>query len=177
MRIEYRRTFSLFVDDYISKYYSTGARTFSHLAGGPTLIFFGIIGGLLARRISSDGVREFSIVAAGAAIIYGAYYIVRPLLNIFLVWLRKDEFLGPEGALVSLELDPGKQTIQIVDQGETMHLNLVDILRIQHRSASAWILTKTNQVISIPRHDLIAGDLDDFIKAVETILEENEQSF
>lgn len=177
MRIEYRRTFSQFVDNYLSKYYSTGTNTFYHLAGGPSLILVGILTVNYTRGISIPFFRGLFWLAGFSAAAYGILYTLLPLINIFLVWLRREDFLGPEGALISLELDTEDQIIKITDPEGNMELAFTEILRIQHRSDSAWIVTKSDQVISIPRENLLSGDHDAFISALEKILEENEQKF
>lgn len=169
MKIKYQPTFSHFADNYLTSYYSAGVQTFRRVAGGPLLIW---IGSSLLFSINENSFYKFSgfLIA-----LYGLIYTLKPAFQIFLVWLRKDKIL--EQHPISLELDKEHQTIIIDDQQEKFILPLTEINSIQHRSQNTWLLTSSDQMISIPRHNLLEGDHNTFLEALEKILDENEQKY
>lgn len=176
MRIEYRRTFSQFVDNYLATYYAAGVQTLRRMAGGPFLIFVGVI--VINFAIQGEMITLFRVLLWGIGLaisIYGLAYGLRPMINIFLVWLRKDKFLGEEGALVTLEIQSEEELIIVGDPDGEFEIHFDAISTIQHRADSAWILTTTDNMISIPREGLLTGNLDEFISTIERILDEKEQ--
>ena len=177
VELSYRRTFAQFVDSYVFTYYSAGVHVFRRLMGGPFLIFAGIVTLGYTRKI--EGLFWASVLwALGVALtVYGLYYFLRPLLHIGLVWLRREEFLGEEGAVISLRLDTEKEVLYMGDQEGEVAFPLTEIRSIQHRADSAWILTQQDQMILVPRENLLSGDSDAFIGAIVEILERNEQKF
>jgi hypothetical protein len=177
MKLSYKRTFSQFVDNYLASYYSAGIRIFQRLAGGPILIFFGILISSFARRIESGFFRAAVWITGLAALLYGAFYLLRPAIQLFLVWLRRDQFLGEEGGEIVLEVDPAEQLLTITDPEGQHQLPFKEIRSIQFRSNSSWILTIQDQLIYIPRGDLTSGDHDAFIQTITDILDKNEQKY
>lgn len=178
MRIEYRRTFQQFTDNYIASYYSAGVRPFTRLLGGPALIFLGIAAVILLRRPTTPLFIEILIWFAGGLLaLYGLSYTLRPVINIGLVWLRRDEFLSEKNIPIAIELDSENETLLVYDPEGQLKIPLTGIRSIQHRSESTWILTHSDHLIFIPRHDLLAGDHDAFIAALEAILDANEQKY
>jgi len=176
MEIAYRRRFSQFVDNYLASYYSAGVQTFQRIAGGPLLVFFGSLAIIFARQ-DGPGValRVVLWLLALVLIGYGAAWMLRPFVNIGLVWLRRAEFLGPEGALVRLRLNTEADRIEVQEPDGDFAVPLKDILAIQHRAESAWIVTRSDHMLFVPRRHLVSGDQDAFIAAIERILDEKEQ--
>lgn len=166
MKISYRPTFDQFADNYLSTYYSGGVRTLQRAAGGPAMILLGAIAVILVNdRIESAWLRVLFIIVGIAAAGYGLSYTVRPIFNVFLVWLRRKQLFEGKKALTTLEL---KGEFLHVDQsGERIKMPLSQIQSVQHRSVSTWILTHADILIYIPRQGLKTGDHDKFIAALE----------
>jgi hypothetical protein len=177
MKLSYKRTFSQFVENYIASYYSAGIRIFQRLAGGPILIFFGILILTSTHRIQIGFFRVLAWLIGFVIVLYGTFYFLRPAIQLFLVWLRRDQFLGEEGEEIILELDSDQQLITINDPEGQSQLPLTDIRSIQHRADSTWILTTQDQMIYVPRKDLTSGDHDSFIQTITDILDKNEQKY
>ena len=174
MEIAYRRTFSQFVDNYLASYYSAGVQTFQRIAGGPALVFFGILAIIFARPVAGFWGVVLWLLALGL-IGYGAAWTLRPFLSIGLVWLRRDEFLGAEGAVVRMRVNVDADTLEVEEPDGAFAVPLTDILAIQHRAESAWILTQSDHMLFVPRHGLLSGDQDAFIAEIERILDAKEQ--
>ena len=169
IKIKYQPTFSHFIDNYLTSYYSAGVQTFRRIAGGPLLIWIG--SSILFSSSQISFYKYFGFIVT----LYGLIYAIKPILQICLVWLRKDKFLDQNP--VSLELDKEHQTIIIEDQKGKFTLPLSEINSIQHRSQNTWLLTTSDQMISIPRHNLLEGTHNTFIEAVEKILDDNEKKY
>lgn len=166
MKISYRPTFDQFADNYLSTYYSGGVRTFQRATGGPAMILLGTIAIILiGERVPNAWLRIPLTLVAVATVLYGLGYTLRPLFNVFLVWLRRKELFESKKALTALEL---KGDFLFVDQsGEKVKLPLSQIQSVQHRSVSTWILTHADILIYIPRSGLLSGDHDKFVAALD----------
>ena len=175
MKISYRYTFSQFTDNFIAQYYSGGIRVFTRLLGGPGLIFIGILIIGYTRQVEV-GTGYYVLWGIGLLIaLVGIIYFIRPGLQLLFVRSRKDEFLGSNGEAVELTLDPEAQIILIKGPEGESELPLTEILYIQHRAESTWIITNRDHTIPIPRKELTFGDHDVFISAIQEILDVNEQ--
>ncbi|KAA3648325.1 MAG: hypothetical protein DWQ07_04850 [Chloroflexi bacterium] len=172
MRIQYRRTFSQFIDTYLSTYY--GQNALVRILGGPTLI---VAGGIM---LVFSGREEYGWLLRGALILVGGIILVRglmimlrPLLNVFLVWLRRDEFLGEENAKTTIELHEDRVTVS--DADGDIEMPLENILTVSHRTDGAWIVTNSDNIIYVPREDLLEGDHDKFVEALEIAITPDEE--
>lgn len=169
MRISYQPTFSHFVDNYLATYYSAGIKTFKRSAGGPIFLIVGV-------TIASLSDSSWFLKLVGYVFsTYGFFLMVKPYLNLLLVWFRRDTFLQKDP--ISLEYFPQKQHILLIDNENNIQIPLSEINSIQHRADKTWILTKTDQLIYVPVNDLLSGNHDDFINAIEKSLDENEQTY
>jgi transcriptional antiterminator Rof (Rho-off) len=166
VKISYHPTFDQFADNYLSTYYSGGVRTLQRAGGGPAMILLGAIAIILINdRVESAWLRVLFIIVGIATVLYGLSYTVRPVFNVFLVWLRRKQLFEGKKALTTLEL---KGEFLHVDQsGETIKMPLSQIQSVQHRSVSTWILTHADILIYIPREGLKTGDHDKFVAALE----------
>lgn len=177
MKISYQRTFSQFVDTYIARYYSGAFETLQRLLGGPFLIVLGVIAFGTTRRLSL-GIGFTLVWMLGFALVfYGIFYTLRPAIQIGLVYLRRGQFLGEEGARVTLSLDAEAQILLMDSPEGHMDIPLKQIRNIQHRQDSTWIITTQDLLLTVPRQDLLEGEHDPFFAAVEAILDENEQKY
>lgn len=173
MRVSYHPTFAHFAEDYLATHYSAGIQTFRRLAGGPILIALGALLIIFANaRVASGWLRIPLWLLASLLILFGLLYALAPLFNLFLVWLRRDQVLGGEGAIVTLEIK-GSQLI-ITERGEKAKLPLERIKSVQHRSTGTWILTDADQLISLPREGLLSGDHDAFVDRLDELLAPDE---
>lgn len=166
MKLSYQPTYDHFADNYLSTYYSGGVRVLQRAAGGPLII---IAGGLMvvwaSANISFWLLRiPLQLIGLGVAL-YGLSYTLRPLFNLFLVWLRRHEQFESPSATTTLELQG--ETLTVEQNKETIRIPLADILTLQHRSTSTWILTKNDHLIYIPRTGLLSGEHDKFVQALE----------
>lgn len=175
MKLSYRPTFDQFADNYLSTYYSGGARTLQRAAGGPAMILLGAIAiVLIGDRELSAWLRIPLTLIALATVLYGLSYTLRPLFNVLLVWLRRRQLFEGKKALTTLELKGG---FLYVDQsGEKVKLPLEQIQSIQHRSVSTWILTHSDILIYVPRKGLKSGNHDKFVSALELKLAPPEEA-
>ncbi len=175
MKITYRYTFSQFTDHFIAQYYSGGIRVFTRLMGRPKITITNPITRGNTRQVEV-GFGYYLLWGIGLVIaLFGLLYFVRPGLQLLFVRSRKDEFFGTNGEEVELTLDLEEQLILIKGPDGESDLPLTEILYIQHRSESSWIITDRDHTIPIPRHELLSGDHDAFISAIEEILDINEQ--
>jgi transcriptional antiterminator Rof (Rho-off) len=174
MKISYKPTFDQFADNYLSTYYSGGVRTLQRAAGGPTIIVLGALAFILiGERVADIWLRIPLNLIAIATVLYGLSYTIRPLFNVFLVWLRRNDLFESKKALTTLEL---KGNYLHVDQsGEKLKLPLDQIVTVQHRSVSTWILTKGDVLIYIPRQGLKTGSHDKFVAALDKALAPEEE--
>lgn len=174
MRIEFRRTFSQFADYYLASYFGAAGKTFIHLLGGPALIATGIFLRIYARSADIWDVLLFVInLIAVIIILYGVFYIFRPVINLFFVWLRREQFLGPADAVMSLELLD--DNLRVHEGADPFELPLDQILAVQRRANSAWIITKTDNLIYFPLEDLLSGDADTFLDALDAAIAPEEE--
>lgn len=166
MKLSYRPTFDQFADNYLSTYYSGGVRTLQRAAGGPVMILLGAVAIILiGERMESAWLRVPLTLVAIATVLYGLSYTLRPLFNVFLVWLRRKELFHEKKAMTTLEL---KGNSLLVNQnGEKVNMPLTQIQSVQHRSVSTWILTHSDILIYIPRDGLLTGNHDKFVAALE----------
>lgn len=163
------------MDTYIFTYYSAGIGVVARLIGGPLMIVGGIVIISFTRNLQSGFFSVLLWLIGLPGILFGLYYFLRPFINLALVWLRRDQFLGPEGALVTFELLADQNTLKVSEPAGDFTLSLDNILYIQHRADSAWIITDQDQFLLIPRSNLVEGDQDKFISAIEHILDSREQ--
>lgn len=165
------------MDNYIASYYSAGVQTFSRAFGGPLMVMAGIIILAVVRKPGMGVFLSAGAWAGGAALLAaGTLRTLRPWIDLGLVWLRREEFLGADEA-ISVELDTQAETLILQDTERVLTFPLSEIRSIQHRTNSAWILTQSDQLVYIPRHDLLDGDHDAFMGAIEAILDANEQKY
>lgn len=166
MKLSYHPTFDQFTDNYLSTYYSGGVRTLQRAAGGPAMILLGAIAIILiGERVQSGWLQVPLTLIALATVLYGLSYTLRPLFNVFLVWLRRKHLFEGKKALTTLELKGG--FLHVDQSGERVKLPLSQIQSIQHRSVSTWLLTHGDILIYIPRKGLLSGDHDKFVGALE----------
>jgi hypothetical protein len=92
-----------------------------------------------------------------------------PGINILLVWLRREKFLGQDDALIGLELK--ENALQVDDPEGPMEIPFENITSIQRGTNSSWIMTKPDNIIYVPREGLVSGEHDAFIDALDAILE------
>lgn len=175
MRIEYRRTFAQFRDTYLGTYFGTAGQTVWRILGGPIWIMTGV---LLFNRAGFPGTwLIFKIISYPLSVfiaLYGASYIARPAINLLLVWLRREEFLGEEGALIALELH--EDFLRVFEGDNSFDIPLEEIASVQQRADSAWIITQTENLVYVPGKDATSGDPDAFLAALdEAIAEEDEE--
>lgn len=174
MRIEFRRTFSQFVDNYIASYFGTPGQTFIRLTGGPLLIVSGAFLIIYTRTADIWSGLIFIInLTAVILILYGLFYLFRPVLNIFLVWLRRDQFLGPADAVMTLELLD--ENLRVHEGADPFDLPIDQILAVQRRAKSAWIITKSDNLVYFPLEDLLSGDADAFMDALDAVIAPDEE--
>lgn len=174
MKVAYKPNYDQFADNYLATYYSGGVRVLQKAAGGPVLI---VLGGLIMIWTSSwvDFVLlRYPLLLLGLAVsLYGLSYTLRPLFNLFLVWLRREQLFEGKQALTTLEL---KGNALLVTQGkESFKLPLEQIQSVQHRSTNTWILTHSDNLIYIPRAGLLEGSHDKFVAALENKLAPDEE--
>ena len=175
MQISYNRTFNQFIDTYLAVYYSGSLRLLRRVLGGPFLIFIALVWIRFSRNIDGNFLRGFFASLGVLILLYGIYYFLMPLINILLVWLRQDEILGEAGAEITLTLVSEEEKIMVTEPAGSFEISFDDILYIQHRSDSAWIMTQRDQIIYIPRQNLNSGDHDKFINTIEKLLDDKEQ--
>jgi len=174
MRVSYRPNYSQFVENYLATHYSGGVGTLRRLAGGP----LGIIAGALLiiaalSRLSTGFFRGFLVVAGSLLILAGLFYAVQPLINVFLVRLRREELFGDEIGPTTIELIDNQ--LHITENQEKLKLPIDQIKSIQHRAESTWIITHGDYLLFVPRSGLIEGDHDSFVSALEALLEPEEE--
>lgn len=170
MKVTYRPTFDQFADNYLSTYYGGGVRVLQRAAGGPLLITLGAISLVWVSQTFSAWWLRFPLYLVGITVtLYGVAYTLRPLFNLFLVWLRRKQLFEGKHATTTIELKNG--ALHLDQGGEKVRLPLAHIQSIQHRSTNTWILTHSDNMIYIPRHELLAGDHDKFVRALEAKLQ------
>lgn len=164
-KLSYRPTFSQFVDNYLATYYSGGVQTFRRVASGPALALLGSLTIILAfQRLNSWLLRGPIILVGLVLALYGLFYTLGPLFNVFLVWLRRKQLFN-EKSLTTMELE--MDHLSINQNGDKINLPFAKIKSVQHRAASTWILTHSDTLIYIPREGLQSGNHDQFIQALE----------
>lgn len=166
MKVSYRPTFDQFADNYLSTHYSGGVRLLQRTAGGPALIVSGALAMVWVSGHIDFWLLRYPLLLLGLLVaLYGLSYTLRPLFNLLLVWLRRSELFENENAITTLELKGG---FLLVTQGkDQVKLPLKQILTVQHRSTSTWILTASDNLVYLPREGLVTGKHDAFIKALE----------
>lgn len=174
MRIAFQRTFNQFSENYLATFYSGGVRSLSRFMGGPSLIVIGAIFIINSnRQIESSLLKIIITIVSVSLIIFGLWQTLQPLINLFLVWLRRDVLFSAENAYVELEIIGD---ILFVKEGqEKLELPIEKIKSIQLRSESSWILTEGDYLISIPREGIDKGDHEKFITALEELRFQDEE--
>ena len=168
MRLSFQRTFIQFSENYLATHYSGGIRSLSRFVGGPFLIVVGAIFMINSnRQIDSSLLRGIITIFSVSLILYGLWITLRPLINLSLVWLRRDILFSTENAYVELEIIG--DILKVKEGDETIELPIEKIMSIQLRSESSWILTEGDYLISIPREGIDKGDHEEFITALEEI--------
>ena len=174
MRIAFQRTFNQFSEDYLATHYSGGVNTMSRLVGGPVIIFAGALIIIWANEsVPSNVLRAIIYILAALLMLYGVFRTIQPLINVFLVWLRRDLIFSPENAAVSMQLVG--ETLAITEGAEELDLPLEQIKSSQHRTESTWILTQGDHLIAIPREGIVEGDHDEFVAALEELFYAEEE--
>lgn len=178
MEIVYKQSFAHFVDNYLATYFSSGVKTFQRTGGGPVLMLVALIINLRARNPETWMFFQIIFWILSIYLFFkGLSLTIKPVIDIFLVWLRKDSILE-DNLPLKIELDSENEQIHVSNpEKEPLQLPLSEIRSIQHRSTSSWILTNSDLLIFIPRTGLISGDHDEFMQAVESILDKNEQKY
>ncbi|MEX1247211.1 MAG: hypothetical protein WEA61_01910 [Anaerolineales bacterium] len=174
MRVSYRPTFDQFADNYLATYYSGGVRVLQRAAGGPLLIMLGALSMVWVNTWVNFWLLRFPLLMVGLVVaLYGLSLTLRPLFNLFLVWLRRRELFEGENAFTAIEL---KGEFLDVSQGkENLKLPLSQIQSVQHRSTNTWILTHSDSMIYVPREGLLSGSHDEFVGALEDKLMPKEE--
>ena len=168
MQLSFQRTFIQFSENYLATHYSGGIRSLSRFIGGPSLIVIGSIFIInSSRNIESLFFRGIIAIFSSALIIFGFWQTLQPLINLFLVWLRRDIMFSRENAYVELNIDGN--ILNIKEGQEEIELPIEKIKSIQLLSESSWILTEGDYLISIPREGIDKGDHEKFIATLEAI--------
>ena len=166
MKVSYRPTLDQFADNYLSTYYSGGVRVLQRAAGGPALIIAGALSMMWFSREVEFWLLQVPLLLLGLLVaLYGLYLTLRPLLNLLLVWLRRKQLFESEDAITTLELKGG--FLHVTQGKERVKLPLDQIQSVQHRSTSTWILTRSDNLVYIPRQGLLSGSHDEFVGALE----------
>jgi hypothetical protein len=174
MRISFKRTFAQFSDNYLATHYSGGVKTISRLVGGPIIIVGAVLLAVTTNsRLQASFLRLPFLVLAFTTLIYGLLRTLQPLINLFLVWLRRDQLFSDEQSAISLQLKGDKLIIE--ENDEKIDFPIEQIKSIQHRAESTWILTEGDYLISIPRAGLSEGNHDKFFTALEDIFYVDEE--
>jgi hypothetical protein len=175
MRIAYRRTFALFLDNYLATYFGTPGQTFLRLLGGPLLIVLAVLLGIYTRSSNAwNWVKLLLNLAALGIMLYGLGYMLRPAINLLLVWLRREQVLGTGEAALSLTLAGDR--LQVDDGRDPFDVPFEQILAVQRRARSAWIITKTDNLLYFPFDGLLEGDAEAFLDVLESALAPEEES-
>lgn len=165
MKVTYQPTFDQFADNYLSTYYSGGVRVLQRAAGGPLLIIAGALIMIWTNERVEFWLLRYPLLLAGLVVsLYGLGFTLKPLFSLFLVWLRRQELFESKNATTTLEIKA--DLLLVTQQGETLTLPLDQILTIQHRSVSTWILTRSDNLVYVPRTGLIEGDHDAFVSTL-----------
>lgn len=173
MKVSYKPTFEQFSDNYLATYYSGGVKTLQRVAGGPLVMFLATLIPVLAFERTTFWWLRIPAVLAGIYIFWrGLSYTLGPLFNVFLVWLRREQLYG-KAALTMLELRGEK--LHIEQNGEQVSFPVKHIQSIQHRAESTWLLTFSDQMLYVPRFDLLSGDHDKFVAKLEGLLTPQEE--
>lgn len=167
-KLTYKRSYAQFADAYLTTYYASGVQSFRRMMGGPFLIFIGAVFYILSRSANSPLLR-WSLLLIGLAIgLYGLLYSLRPLIDLGLVWFRRDEVLGEEGQTISVQLL--EENLEATLPEGRFEISYENILLLQRRTDASWIITTTDQIIQIPRENLLEGDHDAFMEELDAIL-------
>jgi hypothetical protein len=168
-KIAYRRTFAQFADTYLTTYYAAGFRIIVRSAGGPFLMFLGAVFYIFSRNPNLPWLARIPLFIIGVGMFaYGLYFALRPFIDLALVYLRRDEFLGAEGQTIEIEIR-AEALYASLPEGD-FEIPFSNILTVQHRSDSAWIITRTDQILQVPREDLLEGDHDAFVERLYQIV-------
>jgi hypothetical protein len=174
MRVSYRPSYAQFAENYLATHYSGGVGTLQRIAGGPSTILAGaLLAFALAPRIASGFFRGLFILIGILLILAGLFYTFQPLINLFLVRLRREQLFGENVGATIIELSD--QSLIVTEGEETLKLPIDQIKSIQHRAESTWLLTHGDYLIFVPREGLLEGDHDSFITELEKLLEPDEE--
>lgn len=167
MRIAFQPSLSDLIESYLTTHYSGGVQTMRRLAGGPVILLLGALTIIAVNAwVISSFLRVVLIIVGLLFALYGLVLTLTPVLNMFLLWLRRDELLGDQPTILELK----DHHILLIQGDETLELPLKQIKSIQHRSHGTWLLTASDHLISIPRAGLLEGDHDAFVNAVEVAM-------
>jgi hypothetical protein len=174
MKIQFQRTYAEFSENYLATHYSGGVNSLTRLLGGPAIMVgSALLFVFLNPRIENAFFRGLILVLTIIAVLFGLFRTLAPLLNLFLVWLRRDSLFSNNQSQVEIELD--REVLNITEGEESYELDVHKILSIQHRTASTWLLTEGDVLISIPREGVTMGDHEALIAALEEILFQEEE--
>lgn len=174
MRISFRRTFAQFSENYLATHYSGGVSSLNRLAGGPLMIVIGAIFIITSRaKMAPSFFRGVIAIIAILLIIWGLIQTFLPLLNLLLVWLRRDTLFAGQQAFVELEIIG--ESLNVNEGEDSIELPIEKIKSIQHRTESTWILTEGDYLIAIPREGIEKGDHEKFVAALEAIRYQDEE--
>lgn len=174
MKLSYRPSYDQFADNYLSTYYSGGVRVLQRAAGGPALIMGGALGIVFVSQQIDFWLLRYPLFLVGIGVMfYGLSYTLRPLFNLFLVWLRRKQVFEHANSLSVMELKAG--SLHVEQNGEKLKIPLSQIQSVQHRQTNTWILTHSDELIYIPREGLLSGDHDKFVEALEAKLAPEEE--
>jgi hypothetical protein len=169
MKISYHPTYQQFADNYLATYYSGGVQTLRRVAGGPLVMFLGMLVIILVFDRTASWWLRLPALLLGLYIFWrGLSYALGPLFNVFLVWLRRAQLFGAQAPATTFELRGAK--LHVDQGGEQVSLPVSHIQSIQHRSESTWLLTFSDQMLYIPRQNLLSGDHDRFVAKLEELL-------
>ena len=170
MKVEYKRTFAQFADNYITSYYSSGIQPIFRLLGGPILILIGVrVFGFLSSEPN-----PFLVILIWIAgiflMLFGGGLALQPFLQLFVIWIRREEHIGKDGEIVTIEFHPESGALTISESEGKLELHINDLKSIQYRADSTWLLTQSDNMIFIPRSGLTSGDHDLLIETIESMI-------
>ncbi len=160
-------TLSDLIESYLTTHYSGGVQTMRRLAGGPVILLLGALTIIAVNAwVVAYFLRALLILVGGLFALYGLWLTLTPVLNMFLLWLRRDELLGDQPTILEIKDD----RLLLIQGDESLELPLAQIKSLQHRAHGTWLLTESDHLISIPRDGLLEGDHDAFVNALEVAM-------
>ena len=160
-------TLSDLIESYLTTHYSGGVQTMRRLAGGPVILLLGALTIIAVNAwVVAYFLRVLLILVGGLFALSALCLTLPPVINMFLLWLRRDDLLGDQPTVLELKDDH----IRLIQADETLELPLKQVKSIQHRANGTWLLTESDHLISIPRDGLLEGDHDAFVNALEVAM-------